>query len=72
MSYVWTDQKPTVPGYWWFRGAPYESSEDWCVFQVWEEEGLFSVSYKDQPVDEMMKKWPHGQWAGPIEEPKEA
>lgn len=67
----WTSELPKENGYFWFRGNPDEPAEDWCVFQIWEEGGVFFMSYNDRAVSAMASRWPRCQWAGPIPEPQE-
>lgn len=62
----WSNDKPTVPGRYWFRWSLSEPQENWCIFQVWEDEGQMIVSYREQPIDEWVRDYPTGQWCGPI------
>jgi len=62
--YQWNEKKPTVPGWYWFRGEAHEADpfivlvDDAGQFQ-WPDGGFQEV---------VLAK---GEWAGPIEEPCE-
>jgi hypothetical protein len=68
---TWTTKQPTEVGWYWFRGNASEPADDWCIFQVWEDEGVFIVSFHERPITAMMTVWVNGEWAGPIPEPTE-
>jgi uncharacterized coiled-coil protein SlyX len=68
---TWTTKQPTKAGWYWFRGNASEPADDWCIFQVWEDEGVFIVSFQERPITAMMTVWVNGEWAGPIPEPTE-
>lgn len=56
----WTTEKPTVPGWYWYKG-------NWnaeTVHVVYAQNGRLYARWWDW-VDEM-----NGQWAGPLEVPK--
>ena len=60
----WSNNKPTRPGWYWFRGLAHEADpfivlvDEAGEFQ-WPDGGFQEVSLA------------HGEWAGPIDEPKE-
>lgn len=77
MSYVWTNEQPTTEGWYWFKETT-KSGTVVCVDVIpisyekpygrdLEYGGYFYDPETGLQVDEL-----HGQWAGPIEEPKEA
>ena len=63
-AYRWSNKKPTRPGWYWFRGLAHEADPFIVLvghtgeFQ-WPDGGFQEVSLTK------------GEWAGPIEEPKE-
>lgn len=69
----WTSEKPTKPGWYWYRRGP---ALGWCVVTVdhlitWANRCLVDTPQLvvidfAVPLDEM-----GGQWAGPLEEPQE-
>ena len=63
-AYRWSHNKPTRPGWYWFRGLAHEADPlivlvDQAGEFQWPDGGFQEVSLA------------HGEWAGPIEEPKE-
>ena len=60
----WMDRKPQVSGWYWFRGEAHEA--DPFIVLV-DEAGQFQ--WPDGGYQEV--KLAKGEWAGPIEEPKE-
>ena len=60
----WTDCKPLMSGWYWFRGEAHEA--DPFIVLV-DEAGQFQ--WPDGGYQEV--KLAKGEWAGPIEEPKE-
>ena len=56
---IWSSTTPTVPGWYWYRG------ETKLVLMLYVDAG-FVVEQGAWHISEM-----HGEWAGPIEEPKE-
>lgn len=60
----WTEQKPTVTGWYWFRGQAHEA--DPFIVQV-DEAGQFQ--WPDGGFQEVALA--KGEWAGPIQEPQE-
>jgi hypothetical protein len=63
-EYQWTKTKPTEAGWYWFRGEAHEA--DPFIVQI-DEVGQFQ--WPDGGFQEV--KLAKGEWAGPIEEPKE-
>ncbi|BFU91398.1 MAG: hypothetical protein NTAFB01_25850 [Nitrospira sp.] len=62
--YRWSHNKPTRPGWYWFRGLAHEADQfivlvDQAGEFQWPDGGFQEVSLA------------HGEWAGPIEVPKE-
>lgn len=60
----WSDQPPTVPGWYWYR-PPYNSKP--AIIEVCNLRGVLLGDDTDIPISE----WP-GQWAGPIIPPDSA
>jgi hypothetical protein len=63
-TYRWSHNKPTRPGWYWFRGPAHEADPfivlvDQAGEFQWPDGGFQEVSLAD------------GEWAGPIEEPQE-
>ncbi len=63
-DYRWTFNKPTVAGWYWFRGEAHEA--DPFIVQV-DEVGQFQ--WPDGGYQEV--KLAKGEWAGPIQLPEE-
>ncbi len=61
---TWTKRKPTVPGWYWYRGEAHEA--DPFIVQV-DEVGHFQ--WPDGGFQKVTLT--HGEWAGPIEPPEE-
>ena len=64
VTYRWSHDKPTKPGWYWFRGLAHEADPfivlvDQAGEFQWPDGGFQEVSLAN------------GEWAGPIEEPKE-
>lgn len=71
MSYVWTNEQPTVPGWYWWRETTNHEPAVLKVYKFWvmpPHGGKYVLATTSQHLVEYM----NGQWAGPIEEPKEA
>lgn len=71
---VWTDAKPTVPGWYWWRNDVDATAEDWQVVWIYTRvyrpnRGELSVSPNDGGGD-LLSRFP-GQFAGPIPPPVE-
>ena len=68
---TWTTNKPTQPGWYWWRNKPgAEKIERVQLFDfVWLKEPYLGVEtqYARYPVSTII-----GEWAGPLEPPKEA
>jgi len=62
--WIWTKQKPTEPGWYWFRGEAHET--DPFIVQV-DEAGQFQWPDGGYQEASLAK----GEWAGPIQEPAE-
>jgi hypothetical protein len=63
-SLTWTQTKPSVPGWYWWRGN-YYAPEVVCVY-------LLNGPDTDQlAIDEVEIDRHEGEWAGPIEPPEE-
>lgn len=60
---MWTTQKPTESGWYWWRG---ESDLNALICFVASNGGVMLVMFAPSTVDRM-----GGEWAGPIPEPKE-
>lgn len=79
MSYVWTNERPTVPGHWWYReqtdGDPVlvfvrPNLDIVDKFPTKKIEGkAYRTEFSWHATDVTWNM--NGQWAGPIEEPKE-
>jgi hypothetical protein len=63
-KYQWTKRQPTEAGWYWFRGELHEA--DPFIVEV-DDAGQFQ--WPDGGYQEV--KLAKGEWAGPIEEPKE-
>lgn len=66
---TWTDAKPTVPGWYWWRDEVDATAEDWQVVWIYARvyrpnRGELSVSPNDGGGD-LLSRFP-GQFAGPI------
>ena len=60
---IWTREKPTMPGWYWYREDKYA----WITYVYESNSGLrVSEMFEGKPVNAYA-----GKWAGPIEEPKE-
>ena len=59
-SLVWSDAKPTVPGWYWWK------NEDDNFYIVWYSDDVFNVSGRVHGAKNIS-----GQFAGPIPEPEE-
>lgn len=72
----WTREKPTKADTWWWvrftdnRWVDTEGPEEWCIVQVWEEDGRMVCSIMEsEPLSEL--NYGFTEWSGPIEAPKE-
>lgn len=63
-TYRWSTDKPTQPGWYWFRGKAHESD---AFIVLVDEAGQFQ--WPDGGFQEVSLA--RGEWAGPIQEPKE-
>lgn len=62
----WASKKPTVPGWYWYRG---EHDEPKCVEFV--KTDTLGILFNDSRLPRDLDCWP-GEYAGPIPMPKEA
>ena len=62
-DYRWTKEKPTVAGWYWFRGPAHEA--DSFIVQI-DEVGQFQ--WPDGGFQEVTLT--KGEWAGPIQQPE--
>ena len=74
LTLTWTREKPTTPGWYWWRLSPQTKKEDLVIFQV-----FFGVKTQrwyaqggPRPEDIFPVYTIHGEWAGPIPLPTEA
>jgi hypothetical protein len=69
MTLTWTREKPTVPGWYWWRGNKQDFAQ--TTYVQFSEAGNGCVSFTEgqryKPLREVC-----GEWAGPLAEPKEA
>lgn len=61
----WTDAKPTVPGWYWYRDDVSDHRESWAMLEYRNDETVYDEGFS-HPVDEFA-----GQFAGPIPHPEE-
>ncbi len=59
----WTTEKPTTPGWYWYKGAGYSTT----LYVYTANGGLF---VEDHDYTGPVQGYP-GEWAGPIPEPEE-
>lgn len=63
--FVWTDVKPTVPGWYWYRESASEHPDSWEIVDYRDGEIIDEDGFIFHP-DEFT-----GQFAGPIPQPEE-
>lgn len=64
-AFVWTDAKPTVPGWWWWERSPTAGVE---IVQVTIGVRLIAdIGGRYHPISELP-----GRWSGPIPHPADA
>ncbi len=63
-TYRWSTDQPTQPGWYWFRGKAHEAD---AFIVLVDEAGQFQ--WPDGGFQEVSLA--RGEWAGPIQEPKE-
>ncbi len=61
----WTTEKPTAPGWYWYKGAGYPT-----ILYVYTETFIGSLFVEDPDYGGPVQGYP-GEWAGPIPEPEE-
>lgn len=75
MSYVWTNEQPTVPGIYWNRLMDGDEEErEPIMVRVTAVNGVLYCDELSVCMSRIMGPLDvvSGQWAGPIDEPKEA
>lgn len=71
---VWTDAKPTVPGWYWWRPYAEAPINEWAVVEVWTKEvgrNKGELVTRKFGFGNLVSEWT-GQFAGPIPQPTEA
>jgi hypothetical protein len=62
---TWTHEKPTVPGWYWYKSAVWKTFSIETVFQSPNRSCYINSCGHIVPVDDV-----DGEWAGPIPEPE--
>jgi hypothetical protein len=64
---IWTTEKPTKPGWYWYRKDPVDASMLLYCGATWDH--IVDFAGLNEPVAFMKDHLLEGQWAGPLEPP---
>ena len=65
---TWTPNKPTQPGWYWYR---FKGNSSWLEVREILEGGFWSTEDESGCTEYINVNELHGEWAGPIPEPEE-